>query len=572
MFNDNESKRVRYSRLAAQLKNERSSFEADWTESNNWILSRRARFFTSDTNKGGRRNQRIIDSTGTLAVRTLRAGMVSGITSPSRDWKKLTVDDPDLAEFGSVKRWLSIVNDRMSNSFLRSNFYKVMPNIYGDASVFATSGMFVEEDFSGGVSHFTSLPVGSYWIANDDKMKVRVMMREFPMTVRQIVSKFGVKPGTRNIDWKNISEYVKLLWELGEYEAWIDVAHMVHENTEYDENKFADKKFVSCYYELGSSNMQTGVYLTRKDEDVYLRESGYDYFPGLFLRWGVTGGDVYGTDCPGFDAIGDIKQLQHGEKKAAKAIDKGVDPAMVGPSALRNQKASILPGDITYTDEREGMKGFRQAHEVNLDLNHLEMKQAQIRQRIQKAFYEDLFLMLSESDRREITAREIDERHEEKLQALGPVLEQTNELLDELIDIQFDFMLRQGEIPPPPPELEGMDLKVEYVSIMAQAQKLAGVANLERFAGTAANIAQLTGSVPKKFNIDQFIDVYGDRLSVDPTIIRTDEEVEAMNQAEQQAMQQQQAVENIERAAGAANKLAGAKLEEDSALKRLVGK
>ena len=45
-----------------------------------------------------------------------------------------------------------------------------------------------------------------------------------------------------------------------------------------------------------------------------------------------------------------------------------------------------------------------------------------------------------------------------------------------------------------------------------------------------------------------------------------------MNQAEQQQMQQQQAVENIERAAGAANKLAGAKLEEDSALKRLVGK
>ena len=568
--NNGETKRVRYSRLAAQLKNERSSFEADWAESNNWILSRRARFFTSDTNKGGRRNQRIVDSTGTLAVRTLQAGMMSGITSPSRDWKKLTTDDPDLAEFGSVKRWLSVVNDRMTNMFLRTNLYNVLPLTYGDMGVFATAGIWMEEDFDR-VAQFYSLPIGSYWIANDDQMRVRVLMREFPMTVRQIVMKFGMVDGKPS--WDNISTYVKTLWERGEYEAWIDIGHMCHENTEYDDKKFASFKYVSCYFELGSSNMQEANYLIDRDKDVYLRDSGYNYFPGLFPRWQVTGGDVYGTSCPGFDAIGDIKQLQHGEKKAAKAIDKGVDPAMVGPVALRNQKASILPGDITYTDEREGMKGFRAAHEINLDLNHLELKQQQIRQRIQRAFYEDLFLMLAQSDRREITAREIDERHEEKLLALGPVLEQTNQdLLDPLIDNMFDFMVSQNQIPEPPPELQGMKLKVEYVSIMAQAQKLAGVANLERFGGTVMNIAKMTGVLPRKINLDQFIDVYGDRLSVDPTIIRTDEEVEAMEKADQQAQQQAQALQNIETAAGAAQKLAGAKLEEDSALKRLVTK
>jgi len=42
---------------------------------------------------------------------------------------------------------------------------------------------------------------------------------------------------------------------------------------------------------------------------------------------------------------------------------------------------------------------------------------------IRQAFYADLFLMMAESDRREITAREIDERHEEKMLMLGPVLE-----------------------------------------------------------------------------------------------------------------------------------------------------
>ena len=35
--------------------------------------------------------------------------------------------------------------------------------------------------------------------------------------------------------------------------------------------------------------------------------------------------------------------------------------------------------------------------------------------------------MMAESDRREITAREIDERHEEKMPVLGPVLERLHD-------------------------------------------------------------------------------------------------------------------------------------------------
>jgi len=85
-------------------------------------------------------------------------------------------------------------------------------------------------------------------------------------------------------------------------------------------------------------------------------------------------------------------------------------------------KASILPGDITYQDVREGQQGFKPVYQVDPRINELEQKQAQVRQRIQRAFYEDLFLMLANDYRNDRpTAREIDERHEEKLLALGPV-------------------------------------------------------------------------------------------------------------------------------------------------------
>ena len=50
-----------------------------------------------------------------------------------------------------------------------------------------------------------------------------------------------------------------------------------------------------------------------------------------------------------------------------------------------------------------------------------------------------------------------------------------DELLDPLIDRTFAIMLRVGLIPPPPQQLQGQSIKVEYTSILAQAQKLLGI-------------------------------------------------------------------------------------------------
>lgn len=571
-----ETYRQRYDRMIEAMKNERSSFEPSWKETNDLICPRRARFFASDVNKGDRRNRNIIDSTATLAWRTLKAGMMSGITSPSQEWRKLVTADPELSEYGPVKKWLEDVNTRMSSLFSLSNYYSMMPPTYGDMSVFATGGLWMEEDLNT-CSKFMSLPVGSYWIANDEDGNVRVCAFRRRFTVRQIVLKFGnVDFKTGKVDWTNISSFVKRLWEKGEYEVLIDVNHVTHFNHEYNADAFDPKykKFRSCYYETGNAANYTSADYGRDIEDKYLRESGYDHFPGLFPRWGITGEDVYGTECPGFDAIGDVKQLQHGERKAAKAIDKMVDPPMQGPSELRNQKATILPGDLTYVDVREGMQGFKPTHEVNFRLDYHEAKQEACRQRIKRCFYEDMFLMLSNNVAQETerTAREIAERHEEKFSVIGPMLLQMKDFLDQLVDNQFDFMSTQGYLPTPPEELSGMPLKVEYISPLFQAQKLVGIDNLERFTNYVLNIATMTkdpGSI-RKVNFSKAIDTYADRLSIEANIVRSDEEVQQLVEADQQAQAQAQAAENAAKAAGAARDLSQAQLTEDSALKRIV--
>ncbi len=271
------------------------------------------------------------------------------------------------------------------------------------------------------------------------------------------------------------------------------------------------------------------------------------------------------------ESLGDIRQLQLGERRGMQAIEKMVNPPMTAPTSLRNSKTSILPGDVTFVDTREQGNGFKPAHEVQFRLTELEQKQEQVRHRISRAFYEDLFLMMSESDRREITAREIDERHEEKLLALGPVLEQLNQdLLNPLIDITFNFMFAQGLIPPPPQEIQGMDLRVEYISIMAQAQKMVGVNAITSYLGIIGQVAQFHPEVVDKIDADQTADILGDTLSVPPGIVRTQDQVDQIRQQKQQAAAAQAKAEQIQNLSGAAKNLAQAPTSGDNALTRLI--
>ena len=132
---DSRMERQRYQAMRTQLDSERSSFMPTWRTLGDYILPRRPRFTVTDVNKGDRRNQNIINSTGTLAARTLQSGMMGGITSPARPWFKLTTADQDLADVSSVKDWLYQVTQRMQTAYIRSNLYNTLPLIYGDLSV-----------------------------------------------------------------------------------------------------------------------------------------------------------------------------------------------------------------------------------------------------------------------------------------------------------------------------------------------------------------------------------------------------------------------------------------------------
>jgi Bacteriophage head to tail connecting protein len=156
-----------------------------------------------------------------------------------------------------------------------------------------------------------------------------------------------------------------------------------------------------------------------------------------------------------------------------------------------------------------------------------------------------------------MTAREIEERHSEKVLALGPVMERLNdELFDPLIKRVFGILFRRGAIKPPPPALAGQDFpqKIEYTSILAQASKLVGTANIERVAQFTSEMAQTHPDIVDKFNADEALDTYSEMHGINPNIILTKEQVKPLRDLrakKEQAAQMAQMAKPMKEAAEA---------------------
>ncbi|MBT9467209.1 MAG: phage head-tail adapter protein [Hydrogenophaga sp.] len=507
------------------LWTERSSWDSHWREISKYQQPRLGRFFTTDRNQGQRRNQHIVDNTALFGSRTLAAGMMSGMTSPARPWFKMALADSDLMEFGPVKTWLHRVNSLMLAVFASSNTYRALHSCYEELGLFGTWADFVMDDFDNVVHHYP-MTIGEYAIATDEKGNVDTLCRGFQMTVAQIVKKFGKE---------NCSHTVQNMFTSNKLDAWVDVVHMVEPRTERDPGR-ADSRnmpFSSCYMEPGSDSW-----------DQFLRESGFDRFPALCPRWAVTGNDIYGQS-PGMDVLGDVKQLQQEQLRKGQAIDYKVNPPLQVPSQYKGAATDRLPGGIFFVDSMGASAGVRSAYEVNLDLSHLLEDINDVRGRIREGYYADLFLMLANDTRSGTTATEIAERHEEKLLMLGPVLERLhNELLSPLVDMTFERISRAGLLTgprEPPPELQGMALKIEFVSVLAQAQRAVAAGGVDRLLGTVSSIAAVKPEVLDKIDFDQVVDDYAEMFGVNPEIVIPDERVAEIRAQRAQQMAAQQA-------------------------------
>ncbi len=366
---------------------------------------------------------------------------------------------------------------------------------------------------------------GECWIAEDDGLRVTTLFYKPTYTVDQMVRKFP---------WDKLSRVVRDAYDKGDTNMFVPCTCVIEKNDDRDASKLdsSNKPWRSTWWEEGQS-----------DKSILLKEGGFDSKPFSAARWETTGSEVYSSSSPGFNALPDLRELEFSARRKGRAMDLMVRPPVFLPAGLQQTAISMDPGSLNFINEMQGrVDALRPDPNVGQwimeDINR-------ITRRVNEIFYANLWMAVTEMEGiQPRNQQELMYRNEEKLTQLGPVVDRVNvEKLEVDIDRAFSILDNLRILTPPPEELQGRPLRINFVSILAQAQLATSNSSIER---AAQFVGYLTGVYPDaaiKFDAQQAIDEFARNSHTSPKIIRSDELVAEMTEQMQQKEQAQQAMQ-----------------------------
>lgn len=494
---------------------------------------------TADTTDyARRRDTNIYHSVAWQANQSFAAGVMSGLTPPSRQWFRLIWSNDTMKNHPEAGELLDKRMNILQDVLLKSNFYNAIHSSYLELA-FGQAPLAIFQDADTGV-HFVPFTVGTYMMENGPDGIVDTFCTKYEMTARQLADKFGADrlPSSIRAELENggVKTKHKLWW-------------LVEPNRFHDRNKEVMDKYHMKYLSL---------YWLEEGEKDFLDIGGFQEWPIPVARYLVTGNETYGKG-PGWFVEGDSKGLQKLEKDDIIAVELGIKPPMAASATTAKQDINLTPGSYTVVERNEPVTPL---FNVNVNLQHLQEKILDLQDRIKRAYSADLFMMLERLEDKSMTAQEVLQRKQEQLQQLGPVVQRLQfEFLRKIIERVYNILDRAGILPQPEDAelalaLSNEEVTIEYISPLAQAQKMAGMTNIEQAIAFTGQLAQFDQSVLDKIDFAKTIDSYFDMVGAPASIKRTEEEYEAIQQQKAQAMaeakQQEQMAQAVQMAAPAA--------------------
>lgn len=512
--------------LVRALKNGRTDYEKRWKEIRDTQLPFLGEFDdTADaTNPARRRDLKIVTPVAWLSCQAFGAGVMSGLTPPSRQWFKLTFSNASLSGDRDAAMVLDMRQEIMESVLHRSNFYNSIHSCYMELP-FGQAPLAVFSSDTTGV-RFQAYTVGTYYLGISSSDRVNTFARKFKMTPFQLAEQFGEKSlpdGVKDMLRNPGTKYGKKLtvW-------WLVIPNEKHTDKPGSHNM----PYLSLYW------------LDGMNDGKFIHVGGFEEFPVPVARYQVSDGEAYGKGA-GWYAEGDSKALQIMKKDFLTWVELSVKPPMKAPPDVASFGINLIPGGVTQVNELNGNNQVTPVFNVGSNPQWLAQQIVETENTIKRTYSADLFLMLDQLDNTNMTAREVMERQQEKLQQLGPVVERLqDEFLTPVLERVYNILDREGVFPPIPDEiaqrLSQEDVKVVYLSPLAQAQKMSGLVNIEQALSFTAQLAQLYPEVLKQLDPFGTIHKYFDLLGAPAVMQRSVEEVQAMLEQEQKAAQEQQ--------------------------------
>jgi hypothetical protein len=507
-------------RRQEHLSNQRVLFDSHWREIAERLLTRENHFRVTRT-PGDKRTELVFDSTATLALERFAAAMESMLTPRTQRWHKLRIEDPDLKDDPEVKDYLDEVTQTLFavRYAPRANFASQAHEAYMSLGAFGTSAMFIDDLVGRGI-RYRAINMSEVFIAENYQGRIDTVYRKFSMTVRQAAQRFGEQV---------LSERQKAALEK-QPDLMFDFIHAVAPREDMDIYRadYRGMPFASCYVNLEGRTIAS--------------EGGYQTMPYAIGRYVTSPREVYGRS-PAMTVLADIKMLNEMSKTTIRAAHKAVDPPLLLQDDGALQAFDLRPGALNYggVDEqgRQLVHPLQSAARIDISLEMMDQR----RRVINDAFLVTLFQILVESP--QMTATEAMLRAQEKGALLAPTMgRQQSEFLGPCIERELDILARAGVLPPMPPQLAdaGGLVEVEYQSPLNRAQRAdEGVAIL-RTLESLTPLAQIDPSVMMVFDPDATARELAEINGVPQKVLRTKDQVAAMQAQQAEAAQAQQLI------------------------------
>jgi hypothetical protein len=486
--------------LAAELLREfetleggRGIWEKHWEEVAQQVLPYYSTSFNSQGNTvaGAKRSQHQFDVTANAALWKFAAAMESMLTPANNKWHKLRHPDRSLMKRRDVQLWFDQANDALFHYRYspHSGFQANQHDGYVSLGAFGTSCLFTDEfrdpsQKSMKGLRYRNVHLGELFFAVNHQGQPDKVFRRFKMTLRQIVQRWG----EASLTDKHKSQFKE------KPETEVQVIHIVKPRENHDPERMDAKGYrFASYYVL-------------RETKTLLQEGGYRSFPYAIGRYITAPGENFGRS-PAMNVLPAIHVLNEEKKTILKQGHRTVDPVLLAHDDGILDGFSMKPGALNYGGvSAEGRPLVHTLPVGNIAIGKDLMDDE--RAAINDAFLVTLFQILIQTP--QMTATEVLERAREKGALLSPTMgRQQSESIGPMIEREFDLLMWQGLIPPPPQALleAGAAYKVEYDAPLNRAMRSDEAAGVMRSMQWASQIAAETQdpSVMDWFNTDVIV-------------------------------------------------------------------
>ncbi len=519
-----------------QLESWRAPWESLWQDCTDYVNPRRGDFTTKQFRGSRSRFDKVFDSTAPLANEQLASGLHGHLTNQAERWFSLRL--PGAEESTGMRRWMQNTVETMFDrafNIPQTNFITSVHELYLDLGSYGTA-IFYVEDRPGKPIQFRSFHLADCYVAENHEGVVDTVYRKYKHTARQLMQLYAdILPDKfKEIATKQPFQEFTCIHAV---EPRADLQYTGEEKKDP-----LNMPFKSCYVLV--------------EEKMLLKEGGFMEFPYMVPRWSKTAGEVYGRS-PAMVCMPDIRMVNEMMKTTIRAAQKATDPPLMVPDDGFMMPLRTIPGGLNYyrsgtPDKVEPLIG---GERPDVGLDFIESR----REHISKSFHVDWMQL---KDGPQMTATEVLQRQEEKMRLMGPMVGRLQaEFLGPMIDRVFALLVRRQEIMPPPAELEGVDLQVDYVSPVNRAQKSSAVFNFTRFLEQMVPLANVKPELFDNIDADQTfrwahatLDAPMETL-VDPETVakQREERAQAANEEKEAMMMQQQATTAKDMSVAAAN-------------------